>query len=89
MDPKDAAPLGRRPMHLQLSAEFFDLLLRLFLGDAVAFLDLSRKVFAITFGDFEVVFGQLAPFRFELAGKLLPLTFDLVFVNWKILSCRG
>ena len=67
-----------RGASLQAATEFLDLPVRFILRHAVAFLDPSGKIFAVSFGELQVLLGQLAPFRLQLAGELLPLDLDLV-----------
>ena len=60
---------------LGLRFEILDLLLGLFLADAITFLDLAHQFFALAGNHIEVVVGQLAPLRLNLAvGARLKVT---------------
>jgi hypothetical protein len=64
-----------------------DLLLGLVLGHAITFLDLAGQLGATTLDDVEVVVGELAPLRLDLALELLPVAFDAIPVH--VMSFRS
>lgn len=69
--------------------ERFDLLLGLFLGDAVQFLQFAGQHFAVALDLLELVVGQLAPLLAYLAFQLFPIAFYLVPVHGELLVWIG
>ena len=87
MATSDHAPARARAKHWRTSVpvdaflEIADLLFGDVLGHAVAFLDFAGQVIAIAFGYGQIVVGELAPLRLDLAVELLPFAFDDVGIN--------
>src|SRR6185312_16838298 len=61
--------------------EIPQLFLGFILGYAIPLLNLAGQVIRVAFRDVQVVVGQFAPARFQLAAQLLPLSLDLVLVH--------
>ncbi|CAG9253134.1 hypothetical protein BDI4_380006 [Burkholderia diffusa] len=83
---QDASRRGETTGASKLAIEFLQLLLGFVARDSVTFLDPAGQILAVAFGDREIVVGQLAPLGLQLAGQLLPLTLDLVFVHGVLLE---
>lgn len=71
---------------LAAGAELVDFLLGLFLGFAVALLDLAFELFGAAVDLIEIVVGQLAPLLLGFASDLFPVAFDLVAVHVDLLD---
>src|ERR1019366_1290494 len=56
-------------------------LLSLFAGIAVTLLDASNELGLLSFDDFQIIIGELAPFFLRLALELRPVSFDLIPVH--------
>jgi hypothetical protein len=65
-------------MTLKVTAYFA---LRFFAGTAVPFLNSANKLVILTVNDVHIIIGQLAPFLLDFTLKLIPLSFQNVFVH--------
>jgi len=74
-------PALRALPSLDVLLDIPDLLPRFIPRYPVTLLQATGQVFAVAFGLLEVVIRELAPLFLELAGKLFPLAFHLVFVH--------
>src|SRR5258707_9593001 len=66
-----------------------DILAHLILGDAVPLLNLAFELVALAANDIEIVIGQLAPLRFDLAFDLLPISFHAIPIHYQDLLLLG
>jgi hypothetical protein len=55
-------------------------------GQALAFLQLAQELLALAGDDVQIVVGELAPLLTDLAGELLPVALDAVFIHGLVLS---
>ena len=63
-----------------------DLVLGLVLGNAVAILQMPRKLGALALDDVEIVIGEVSSLLLGLALHLLPVAFDTIPIN-RFLRC--
>ena len=63
-----------------------NLLLRVFLEDAVVLLELAKQLLFLASDNAEVVVGELCPLRFDVSLQLVPLSFDLIPVHFPVLG---
>ena len=72
--PQEAPEHGQsdtKAVHLLPMA--FELLFRLFLGDAVSLLDFADELITLSGNDVQIIVGEFAPFLLNLAFELLSL----------------
>jgi hypothetical protein len=69
-----------------LAIPVFNVLLDLILGEAITLLDLSFELIAATVYGGEVIVGELAPLLLDLAGNLLPVSFNAIPVHDDLLN---
>src|SRR3990172_1477991 len=60
------------------------LLLRLFDGDSIGFLDLAEKLITPARNDIELIVGKFPPLLLDVALELLPVAFDSVPVHCRL-----
>jgi len=59
----------------------FELLFRLFLGDAVSLLDFADELITLSGNDVQIIVGEFAPFFLNMAFELLPVSCHLIPVH--------
>ncbi len=67
---------------LDLAHKLIDLLLSRFLATAIPLLDLSDEDVFLTFGQFQIIVRELAPFLFQMTFRLFPVPFHLVPIHF-------
>ena len=73
-------------MILVVRFKVLDLLLGFVLRDAVGLLDLARELITLAGNHVEVIVGELAPLRFNLAFELLPVAFHDIPIHIHLLE---